>query len=99
MSKEYLKWADSFHLTTESHETHHDLFSFTKTDEHFVWFGLDLWFAFISHIKKSKIGDTIKYFCRIGYVNNCIHEEIRRRVELLDGVDSDKLTFKQTNLT
>lgn len=33
---------------------HHDLFSFTKTGEHFVLFGLDCWFAFKSNIKKKK---------------------------------------------
>lgn len=32
---------DTSCLTTESHEMHHDLFSFTKTGEHFVLFGLD----------------------------------------------------------
>lgn len=47
-------------LTTESHETHHDLFSLTKTGEHLVLFGLDCWFAFISHIKKEQ--NTIKIF-------------------------------------
>lgn len=31
-------------------------FSFTKTGEHFVLFGLDCWFAFISHVKKKQNG-------------------------------------------
>lgn len=53
---------DTSRLTTESHETHHDLFSFTKTGEHFVlfWFGLSVC-IYITHLKKKKkIGNTIK---------------------------------------
>lgn len=43
---------DTSCLTTESHETHHDLFSFTKTGEHFVLSDLD--WTFITHVKKKE---------------------------------------------
>lgn len=53
---------DTSCLTTESHETHHDLFSLTKIGEHLVCLVLDCWFAFISHIKNSKIENNKNIF-------------------------------------
>lgn len=41
---------------------HHDLFSFTKTGEHFVLFGLDCWVCIYIIQKKSKIEILIKIF-------------------------------------
>lgn len=53
---------DTSCLTTESHETHHDLFFFLQrlVSTLFWTVGLHLYHSW----KKSKIENTIKYFCR-----------------------------------